>query len=305
MTRNELLQLLAEQKELRLMLSHIPASAVLDRMGMEARLKEIEAEVGTEPKLGPEPARAQVTFRGKPVVKSHGIFAEFGTEVMKSLTEVVTAMAASHATGPLKPKGPIPNREEHQLLITNTVPGSFGFEVEEYQDELPLEGDESSVAVALAKTQAILEKTRESDDDDLAEVLSETDSRTLNAVRNFLKVMVDAEASCGLEYRERMVRFSDPGDVQRSMQRLGEQNVKETNVEIVGRVLGAMPVHRTFEFEVEADKRVITGKVGPAIEDADILNAVLKQRVKIKVVETRVGSGRPRYVLSEQPEKLQ
>src|SRR5262249_15649556 len=154
------------------------------------------------------------------------------TEVIKSLTEVVAAMAASHATGPLKPKGPIPNREEHQLLITNTVPGSFGFEVEEYQDELPIEGDESSLPVPLAKTQTILEKTRESDDDELAEVLSEADNRTLNAVRSFLKVMVDAEASCGLEYKERMVRFSDPGDVQRSMQRLGEQNVREAPVEL-------------------------------------------------------------------------
>ncbi len=302
MTRNELLQLLAEQKELRLMLSHIPANAVLDRMGLEARLKEIEAQVGPEPKLGPEPARARVTFRGKPVVKSHGIFAEFGTEVMKSLTEVVTAMAASHASGPLKPKGPIPNREEHQLLITNTVPGSFGFEVEEYQDELPLEGDQSSVAVALAKTQAILEKTRESDDDELAEVLSETDNRTLNAVRNFLKVMVEAEASCGLEYRDRMVRFSDPGEVQRSLQRLGEQNVKEAATSLAGQFLGVLPQHRTFEFQVQGDARVITGKVGFSIDDAGALNALLGQQVQIKVMETRVGSGRPRYVLTEQPE---
>lgn len=304
MTRNELLQLMAEQKELQEMLSHIPATAVLDRVGIEGRLKEIEAQVGTAPKLGPEPARARVTFRGKPVVKSHGIFAEFGSEVMKSLTEVVAAMAASHATGPLKPKGPIPNREEHQLLITNTVPGSFGFEVEEYQDKLPLEGEESPVAVALGKTQAILEKARESDDDGLAEALSETDSRTLKAVRDFLKVMVEAEASCGLEYRDRMVRFSDPGDVQRSMQRLGEENVKEARAELTGKMLGVLPEHRTFEFSVETDNRVIMGKVGPCIEDAGKLNEVLNERVKIRVIETRVGSGRPRYVLNEQPEKV-
>jgi hypothetical protein len=305
MTRNEHLQLVAEQKELMLMLSHIPASAALDRMGLEERIKELESLIGKEPKLGPEPARARVTFRGKPVVASHGIFAEFGVEAMKSFTDVVTAMAASHATGPLKPKGPIPNKEEHQLLITNTVPGSFGFEVEEYQDELPLEGDGSSVAVALEKTQAILERTRESDDDQLADVLSEIDARTLNAVRTFLKVMVEAEASCGLEYRERKVRFSDPGDVQRSLQRLGEQNVKETGMGLAGQFLGVLPQHRTFEFQVQDDGRVITGKVGPSIDNAGALNALLGQQVKIKVMETRVGSGRPRYVLTEQPEKAQ
>lgn len=305
MTRNEQLQLVAEQKELKLMLQHIPTEALLDRMGLEERLKDIEGQVGAEPKLAPEPARARVTFRGKPVVGSHGIFAEFGTEVMKSFTEVVTAMAASHASGPLKPKGPIPGREEHQLLITNTVLGSFGFEVEEYQEDLLPEGAESSVAVALKKTQAILEKTRDSDDDELADVLSETDTRTLNAVRTFLKVVSEAEASCGLEFGERMVRFSDPGDVQRSMQRLGDQNVKEKAVELIGNILGVLPQHRTFEFRAEDQDRAIVGKVGPNIENAEKLNEVLTQRVRIKVMETRVGSGRPRYVLNEQPETIQ
>ncbi len=28
--------------------------------------------------------------------------------------------------------GPIPNRDQNQLLITNTAVGSFGFELEEY-----------------------------------------------------------------------------------------------------------------------------------------------------------------------------
>lgn len=305
MTRNEQLQLVAEQKELKLILLHIPTDAVLDRMGLEERLKEIEGQIGAQPMLAPEPARARVTFRGKPVVGSHGIFAEFGAEVMKSFTEVVTAMAASHASGPLKPKGPIPGREEHQLLITNTVPGSFGFEVEEYQEALLPEGEESSVAVALEKTQAILEKTRDSDDEELADVLSETDTRTLNAVRTFLKVVVEAEASCGLEFGDRMVRFSDPGDVQRGMQRLGDQNVKEKAIELTGKVLGVLPQHRTFEFRVEGQERAFMGKVGPDIENAEKLNEVLTQRVIIKVMETRVGSGRPRYVLIEQPQKVQ
>ena len=303
MTRNEQIQLLAERAELKRMLARIPAEAVIDRLGLDSRLEEVEGLLGPDPKLEPEPARARVTFRGKPVVGSHGIFADFGMAAMKSFTEVVTAMAASHATGPLKPKGPIPNREEHQLLITDTVPGSFGFEVEEHQDELPLEDGGSSVAVALEKTQAILDRTRESNDDDLADVLSEIDARTLNAVRSFLKVMVEAEASCGLEYRGRMVSFSDPGDVERSLQRLGEENVKETGVGLIGQFLGVLPQHRTFEFQVQDDNRVITGKVGPSIEDAGKLNALLGQPVRISVMETKVGSGRPRYLLTGLPEK--
>lgn len=303
MTRNEQVQLVTEQKELQLMLSHLPADAVLDRIGLETRLKEIETLIGKESKLSAEPARARLTFRGAPVVTSQGIFAEFGVAAMGSFADLVAAMAASHASGPLKSKGPIPNRDAHQLLITNTVPGSFGFEVEEYRDELPMESDASPVAIALEKTQAILEGARGSNDDDLAEVLSETDNRTLRAVRNFLNVLVEAEASCALEFQDRMVKFTDPGDVQRSMHRLGEQNVKETGMDLTGRFLGVLPQHRTFEFQVQEDNRVITGKVGPSIPAAGNLNDLLGQRVAINVMETRVGSGRPRYVLTKPPER--
>ncbi len=35
--------------------------------------------------------------------------------------------------GSLSMTGPIPNREQHPLLITGTAIGSFGFELEEYQ----------------------------------------------------------------------------------------------------------------------------------------------------------------------------
>ena len=65
MTRNEHLQLMAERKELLLMLSHLPNGAVLDRLGLDSRLKEIEALIGKEPKLGPEPARARVHLSGR------------------------------------------------------------------------------------------------------------------------------------------------------------------------------------------------------------------------------------------------
>jgi hypothetical protein len=303
MTRNEQVQLLAERAELKRMLEHIPAADVIDRLGLESRLEEVEETIGNAPNPSPEPARAWVTFRGKPVVASHGIFAEFGISAMGSFAEVVAAVAASHASGPLKPMGPIPKRQEHQLLITNTVPGSFGFEVEEYQGGPELQSETSSVAAALERTQAILEGTQATDDE-LAEVLSETDSRALNAVRTFLKVMAENEASCTLQYRERVVRFSDPGEVQRSLERLGEQNVKEIPAEATGQFLGVLPQHRTFEFRMSDGSRVVTGKVGPTIEDAGKLNELLGSTVKVKLMETRVGNGRSRYVLVEEPEKV-
>ena len=70
-------------------------------------------------------------------------------------------------------------------------------------------------------------------------------------------------------------------------------------------MLGVLPQRRTFEFEAQEDNRVISGKVGPTIEDAGKLNTLLGQPVRIKVLETRVGIGRPRYVLMALPTKCQ
>ena len=60
-----------------------------------------------------------------------------------------------------------------------------------------------------------------------------------------------------------------------------------------------MPKGRTFEFKLAETDEVIRGKVGPAIADPDVINQHLHQPTTIDVLATRVGNGRPRYVLME------
>ena len=47
---------------------------------------------------------------------------------------------------------------------------------------------------------------------------------------------------------------------------------------------------------------MIRGKIGPAILNADELNAHLHQSAKIKVMITQIGGGKPRDVLTGMPE---
>src|SRR4051794_28560429 len=131
MNQQDRMHLLAELKFLQQRLSELPAAARVMRLSTESRLRAIEARLEKEPVDEREPARVRLTFNGRPVIGSHGIFAEFGMKAVTSFTEAVAAVAASLAA-PLAPMGPIPNREQHQLLITSTALGSFGFELEEY-----------------------------------------------------------------------------------------------------------------------------------------------------------------------------
>lgn len=293
------LHLLAEQNFLREQLAGLPTSARLTRMSTESRLRTIETQLAEMPVDEREPARARLTFNGAPVIGSHGIFADFGMRAVSSFTDAVASIAAS-LVAPLASMGPIPNRDQNQLLITNTAVGSFGFELEEFRGaQLPLE-DESAMAIALDRTHALLQGTLGSDED-LADVASETDPRALEKIRTFLKVLADSDAVCALQYRGRGVRFTDVGQVRASLARLGADNLRESEQQLHGEFVGVLPKSRTFEFKLTGEEKIIRAKVAPTIQNVDELNQHLHQTVAIHVMTTQVGNGRPRYLLTRMP----
>jgi hypothetical protein len=301
MNRQNYQLILAERSQLRQMLERIPEDDVIDRISIQARLRDADALVAESAAFGREPARVRLTFRGQPVVGSYGIFADFGTAAVSKFIDAVASVAAS-LNAPLAATGPIPNRVQNQLLITSTATGSFGFELEEYVGEqMPLVEELTPVALALLQTQALLQGTLGTDDE-LADTAADSDPRALNSVRMFLDTLVGAEATCAIEYGEHSFRFNDVGQVRRSLERLSQDNLREEEQHLHGEFQGVLPKRRTFEFAISGQTDIIIGKVSSAIPDASILNDLLHQSVRIKVMTTRVGNGRPRYVLLEQPE---
>ena len=295
--------LLAERTFLQRLLAKTPATARLTRMSDEARLRKVEAQLAALPADERTPARARLTFDGVPVIRSHGIFADFGMKAVSSFTEAVASVAAS-LSAPLAAMGPIPNRDQNQLLITSTAVGSFGFELEEYRaEQLALE-EASPVATALERTQALLQSTL-GNDDDLADIASETDPRALDKVRTFLKVLADNSAVCALQYGGSGVRFTDVGQVSRSLARLAADNLHESEEQLRGEFVGVLPNSRSFEFRLASDGQIIRGKVSPRVQNVDTINDHLHSAVQIDVTRTQVGNGRPRYLLTQMPQWAQ
>lgn len=143
MNRGEYLQLLGEKTAVERMIAETPEEGAIDRASLSARLENVEEALAQAKPDEREPARVRLTFKGRPVIGSHGIFAEFGMKAVNGFAESVTAMAAS-LIAPLAAMGPIPNRGQHQLLITNTALGSFGFELEEHRTGQLTLGDGSA-----------------------------------------------------------------------------------------------------------------------------------------------------------------
>lgn len=301
MNLQEYRQLQAERTTLEKFLAQLAPSSVIERMSLEARKTKIEEALASQPAPSREPVRAKLTFRGKPIVGSHGMFAEFGAAAVNNFVGAVAAIGASQ-NGPLGARGTLPNRDDFRLLITGTALGSFGFELEEApKDNTMLFPEVSLVEAAIEQTKAIMEATIGTDDE-LADAVSEADPRALETLRAFLKTLADQEAVCTLEFKDKPFRFADVGQVRLSEVRLSRDNIHEDHQQIEGFFQGVLPKWRTFEFRIESSQEVIRGKVGPDIPDASAINRILERITTIDVLERRVGSGRPRYVLSRYAE---
>jgi len=295
--------LLTELAELKRLFEQTPETDAIDRMSLEARKAEVEEALAAAPVPSREPARACLTFCGKPIVGSHGMFAEFGAKAINAFADAVTAIGASQTT-PLGARGAIPNRDEYQLLITGTALGSFGFELEEAPKDEMLFPEMSLVDHAIEQTKRIMEASLGTDDE-LTDAIAEADPRAVEALRAFLQTIAEHEAVCALEFKEEVFGFADVGQVRRSESRLRQDNIHEENKPLSGQFLGVLPHRRTFEFQVADSQEIIAGKVGSDIENASSINHVLERPLNIQVHTKRVGAGRPKYTLLQydQPEE--
>ncbi|MCK8519067.1 hypothetical protein [Methanoculleus sp. 7T] len=289
-------QLKAERAFIEKLLQQLPETSVIERMSLESRKMEIEEMLTSQQAPLRKPTPISLKFRGKPIVGSYGMFADFGGAAVKDFADAVAAVGASQ-NATLGTRGALPNRENYQLLMTGTVKGSFGFVLEESAENYMLSREPSHVELAVGKTLAIL-KASIGTDEELNDAISEADPRALDALRKFLKTLADQEAICAIESGEEAFHFSDVSQIRRSENRLSQENIHEEDKTIFGSFQGVLPNRRTFEFRVEDSNEIITGKVSAAIEDVKSINDRLDQPVAIEVHTKKVGnSRRPTYVL--------
>lgn len=290
------LSLESEIKEILEILANIPSENVIERIAFEERLATAEMALSNLP-AHREMEKARLTFRGRPVVGSHGIAVDFASKASGAFFDAFAAVAAS-LNESLNFMGPIPDKSRNQLLITGTAIGSFGFEFElpNAQDNLFPELEKGEEA--LEKIQALLRTTAEGSDDDVAELVEEIHPRAVRKVAEFLGYLAQQDAWCGLEFKSRFFRFSDIQQLQSSVERLRDENIQEQQETYRGEFQGVLPGARTFEFKLSDQSGVIKGKVDSAIEDPDILNREwLHKHALVKLHVIRVGQGRPRFTL--------
>ena len=287
----------SEANTLRELLDNIPLDNVIDRLGIESRLEEVEYELGC---INPFhiTKKARLTFRGGPVVGSQAISAIFASKATDFFANAVAAVSAG-LTGALHFKGPIPDKNINNLMITGTAIGSFGFEFElPKPDNFDLCPEQSIVEKAVDDIRALFEVSATGSDDDLSDLVEEIHPRAISKIYDFLNYLNEQDAKCGLEFNNKFFRFSSKQQLESALSRLNNNNIHEEIVTYKGVFSGALPASRNFEFETEIDKELIKGKISKDISQPELIvkNWLLKP-VKVKFTVITIGNSKPKFIL--------
>ena len=296
--------LLSEQAALEKLIGETSQENVIGRMSLENRLRDVVTQLEAYQGYSSDVIDARLTFSGEPVSGSRGIWMEFAGVASRTFQAAVIAVGVGNRST-LPPRGRIPNGDDCRLMITGTVPGSFGFQVEDASQQLRFIGESSPVELAIEQIQSILAASVGTDEQ-LTDAVADTDQRAISALSDFLKTVADGSAVCTLMFKDNEFRFRDTNQVRRSQKRLS-RDIVANDVILIGHFRGFLPDALQAEFHIKntedakagflAEKigTVIRGKVESSVAEHININENLGREFRVHARTRRVGPVQPRF----------
>lgn len=249
----------AELAALDALLAQMPESDYLARVGFQSRRDEARDSLARLRELPDTQARVALFFGGEPVFGSEGVKVRFASEAVGSFQDLLTNVWGSSQGAPVSLAGPIKDQERSQLHITHLLHGSFGFLLEEL-DERGTRLFDSSLKAAADQAAKVISGFAAEDDRQFSSVIEELSPRIFTSIRKFLNFVHSDRATFRLVEGDVDLRVNQEG-VERAWQRAEHSRIDEDQIAVMGRLLGVIPIHRRFEFEVDGGQ-VISGRVG-------------------------------------------
>jgi len=231
-------------------------------------LKQIEEVSQTyEPQ-----ASVALFFGGKPVLGSRGIMVDFAGAVLETFQEIISKRFAETESGHMGSRGPVPLSSNTNLMVTGIAKGSFGFILDELNDQTSL--CDTSLKVVVDDVSKLIEHIAAPDEEDFEQATEELDKRTLKALREFFKSLDSQGAT--IRIVEGLREFSlDSHAIHRGRVRTEATSINEKEEPLAGVIMGFLPEHKTFELRLP-DGEVIYGTASKdaAIEYATYLKTL-------------------------------
>ncbi|MER3352773.1 MAG: hypothetical protein RLQ73_02285 [Hoeflea sp. D1-CHI-28] len=248
------------------LLDHVTEADVLTRIGLESRLAELNTQIAAQD-LEPETthACAALFFGGRPVIGSQGVEAEFGASAVATFQDLVSKVLAKNSSG-LGIKGPVANKSSATMHITSIVRGSFGFLLEEIQDQAQI--IDTNLKNSVKEASELLDIFGEADEERFQATVVEVDQRILATARNFFELMRHHGATLRMVAGDSEFQFGTEA-VERGVERASGTSIEEDEKSLDGQLAGVLPSAHQFEFRVMGGE-TLKGKVDPTWTAVDL-----------------------------------
>lgn len=269
-------RLTAERQSLQALIDSLDDEDVMSVIGLEQRLEEVEEEIAALEVGVDGNASLALFFGGRPVVGQRGIEANFAGTVVHKFQDLVAKIMAEDLVG-LGERGPVPARASSTMHITSIVRGSFGFLMEEMNDQRELV--DTALEGAVEKAGRILMAFASDDENEFEGTVGETDNRVVHAVREIFQLLDSSEAT--LRFVTPKLDHAFKGDaVDLVLERALTTEVQEEPVGLEGIAAGFLPDGHMFEFRI--DDETLRGRISREVEAREIMRwnrQYLDQRV--------------------------
>jgi len=262
---------------------------------LQHTLEEIgRAPVGT--------AAVGLFFGGRPVLGSRGILADFGGKAVEHFQEIVSTRFAS-LNGSVGSRGPIGQRDRTQLMITDVARGSFGFVLEELEQQSLID---TPLKMVVDETVDLIYKVSSPDEGAFEEAAELVDDRVLGSLQSFFKLLDTSGAVLRLVDTDREFSIARDG-IERARERVEGLSLSEFDERNRG-VLYVLPDAKKFELHVQPNE-IIRGNVAKSCvqvllgSDGEVRQGIIGRVhdvvMRVRVVRVRNREPRSTYVLTE------
>jgi len=219
------------------------------------RLAELRQKLDAIPLTMKEPS-VTLLFSGKPVLGSIGIDATFLSKAVLPFQKMVHSDLVQRGYGKVNDRGQLKSADDAKLFLTALPRGSFGIELSKIDESNAF--DEAQVSDSLAHISKLIDSSAKSDED-FASALDDVSQRSIQGLRQFLKVVSDDEA--GFTIESGGIRSSlEPQEVLNAYNRVAETKTNKEEVSIRGVLKGILLESWRFDF-VANNGETITGTI--------------------------------------------
>lgn len=256
---------------------------IVGEMQLEHRIGELSNKLETlkEQTLTDNSASVALFFGGQPVLGSKGIAAEFAGVALEQFQNLISKVFANNEVGDLGGRGRVPFKANSELMVTGLARGSFGFVLDEMNEQVQLESSELSHVID--KAALLLRDSAAQDDAVFESLLEELEPRTLIALRDIFSNLDSSKATIRIVEKELDFTLDGPS-IHRAKVRTEATSIEETVTEIEGVLVGFLPEHRKFELADNTGKLFYGSATKEAVEQfAKTTESVLGKNCQIKV----------------------